>query len=319
MTKQRFLTVMIPIFLLAGPECKPTTETERQAEVALFVSQFETVAYTHSDLLSNFDMGELGQKDMHAVPVPPLALRLPFVVLAAGLRALGPTALQTLGQSYTAFALGAHDFKPPEGLGMFTSRDCYIGVASGNLRPDVTKVFNSVKTEFISGTAVWAWSIPPSEGYPREMNFYAAQIGSSYLLLTNDQQMFKDTASLLLSASAAPDEIPGWETFSTHNYWVYRSLNGIKTAKLADPKGITSDARVLTFFANIDKKRATVQVHVEAKAADTMPNGLPASKWIQYHRAGPGTWEATIPLVQEPSAISALYQIFGYFGFGVVL
>jgi hypothetical protein len=44
---------------------------------------------------------------------------------------LGPDALTTLNTNYSGVLVGAKGFKPPEGLGMFSSQDCYIGL----LRP----------------------------------------------------------------------------------------------------------------------------------------------------------------------------------------
>ena len=129
--------------------------------------------------------------------------------------------------------------------------------------------------------------------------------------------MFSDVERSLLSAGTAPGGIPGWETLSTHDYWVYRPLP--KATKLPYLDRIAPGARALTFFADIDKKQSHIQVYTSDKSENTMPDGLPASKWAQYHRMDPGIWEATIPLDQAATSVGALYEIIAYFGFGVVL
>ena len=162
------------------PQCNAATPPEVRAEAVLF-NQFETVAYTRTDLLSGFDIRELDQDERHTIPELPFTLRLPFVTLVGGLRALGSTALRVLGQSYTAFAVGAKNFTPPHGFGIFNSQACYIGIAERGAQLNLVSVFSQAKSDVIAGTRAWVWSIPPSEGHPVVTTFYAAQIADLYL------------------------------------------------------------------------------------------------------------------------------------------
>ncbi len=98
--------------------------------------------------------------------------------LATGIHASGPGTIRILEQSYTAFTVGAKDFTPPQGLGIFTSHDCYIGIARRGPKPDLVSVFNLAKPDFIAGARVWSWSIPPFEGYPRSTFFMLPKLPS---------------------------------------------------------------------------------------------------------------------------------------------
>ena len=110
----------------------------------------------------------------------------------------------------------------------------------------------------------------------------------------------------------------GWDVFSRHSYWIYRPVrNATGPVNLA---AIMPDAHALAYFADIDNKQASVQTYISDMATKAMPDGLPGSKLIQHQRVAPGIWEATISLIEEdPTIINVLYQIFAYFGFGVVL
>ena len=317
MKGQQLLAVLILIAcLLRSPKCNAETLPDVRAQ-AVLLRQFETVAYVHTDLLANYETRDLGQGDTNGAPNLSLALRLPFVPLVAGFRALGPGTVRTLEQSYPAFFVGAKDFRPPEGFGMFSSSDCYIGIAKRGTQPDIVSVFSQAKPDFVAGTRVWVWSIPPSEGFPKPTFYYAAQIAESFLLIANDQQIFSNAARELISSETLPIGIPGWKTFSSHDYWAYRPLS--RTTAVGQLGRAASGARALTFFADIDKRESRVQMYVSDEITETMPNDLPASKVVQYRRVASGIWQATIPLVEGQVTTDALYQIFYYLGFGVVL
>ena len=317
MTKQWFLIGIMFIFCPLGTlNCTAATVQEMRAEAVLF-RRFDTVAYTHADLLVDYDIRELDQSKRHVATDLPLSLRLPFVYLVGGLRILGPNALSTLSQSYTAFAVGATDFRPPEGLGMFSSHNCYIGVMNGGPHPNLDSIFSSAKAKFLDGMPVWVWSAPPYEGQPRTTTFYAAQVANSYLLLANDQGVFSDVLSALRSSTDVSISLPGWEAVSAHDYWLYQSLSQIPNSRIRG--GDRARAPALTFFADVNKRESSVLVYLTDTTMNNTPDGLPASKLCHYQHVAAGIWQANLRLAQEPTTVSALYQILAAFGFGVVL
>ena len=82
---------------------------------------------------------------------------------------------------------------------------------------------------------------------------------------------------------------------------------------------MSSGLQTLSFFADRDSDDSHVQVYVSDDGTGNIPNQLPASEAIRYERAARGVWQATIPLDEGPAKTDALYQLFYYFGFGVVL
>lgn len=248
-----------------------------------------------------------------SAPNLPIALRLPFVELIGGLRRLGPNVMNDLVQNYADFLVGAKGFMPPEGIGMVSSKECYIGI----LRPEGHSIlaFNSGQAhhETIDGNDVWTWSAPPYEGYPRATTFYAAEIPNGYLVLGNDLAEFNRAMQTLINKHDFPANI-GWEPSSPSKYWIYRSVRGREATQIDE----RSNAVLLKFVID-----SAMQSHIEIDTSSNLSklhsSGLPASETLHYLLKGIGTWQAEVPMSRDPATTTALFKVFSAFGFAVVL
>jgi hypothetical protein len=297
--------------------CHAQTDTETHAASVLF-KQFETVAYTRTDFLPSLDKDDPNENDGLS------DMRFPFLGLLGGLKSLGPNTIRDFKKSYSAVLVGAKDFVGPSGLGMVSSRMCYIGILRGSEQPVIESDFRQTAKESIDGRQVWTMSMPPYEGHPQQTEFYAAQIGSSYFVLTNDRQVFLEaTRSLTSAESSTPQSITvsGWETFSTHKYWAYRLFrrSGVINLDAAGMKYLTPDVISLSFFADVDKGESFIQVLSSDTSMKTIPRILPESALNPPQPQGAGIWQTAIPLSNVDTGTYPLFRVFYCFGFGLAL
>lgn len=181
-------------------------------------------------------------------------------------------------------------------------------------------VFRRASLESIGGRQVWSWSISPTEGSSEPRRFYAAQIGDSYLLLTNNRDDFLEMVNILTSETfrQIPIGISGWDTFSTYGYWMYRSLRkgvGIDpgTASMTD---LTPDVTALFFCADVGTRKGLIRVFSADESMKTVPKIRPAPQLGRLKPQGTGIWQATIPLSKDEAASEALFHVFNDLGFG---
>ena len=321
MTKRRRLLVAVallafplPGYLVGHAETKPET----RAASVLF-KHFETVAYARTDLLSRLDAYDLN-KDVDSLA----NLRLPFLELIGGLRFLGSNAERNVEKSYSAFLVGAKDFEGPEGLGAVSSHKCYVGMLEGSAQPDIEPDFRQASYESIDGRQVWTWSIPAYEGHPRPTKFYAAQIASSYFVMTNNREDFREAVHALASAESSQTTSMGvsdWESLSAHNYWVYRLIrrSGVVSSEATGIEDLTPDMISLAFSADIDKRTGLVRILSSDKSMKAIPKVFRASELNHFQSLEPGIWRETISLSKDEAGFDALFEVFYRFGFGVAL
>src|SRR5271170_3574346 len=265
-----FIALQLPGCLTVHAEAGPET----RAASVLF-KQYETVVYTNASLLSDLNARDF-TKDVDSLA----NLKLPFIELLGGLKALGPNTEKDVEKSYSAFLVGAKNFVGPEGLGMFHSRTCYIGVLEGATQSALEPDFRKASYEFIGGRRVWIWSISPDEGYSKPTKFYAAQIAGLYFVMTNNREDFEEAANALTVAEnskPASISVSGLETFRTHKYWAYRLIrrSGIINSDTAGIRNPTPEVVALTFFADVDQRESFIQVISPDKAMKTIPKVVP--------------------------------------------
>jgi hypothetical protein len=317
--RRLFAAVALIAFHLFGPLTGHAETGPKTRAASVLFKRFETVAYARTDFLSNLDIRNFGE-DVDSLG----DLRFPFIELIGGLHGLGPNAGRDVGKGYSAFLAGAKDFAGPEGLGMVSSRTCYIGMVEGGAQPDIEPDFRQASYESIDGRQVWTWSMPPYEGYPRPTKFYAAQIAGSYFVMTNNREDFQEAVNALTSAEnseSASISAPGWETFSAHKYWVYRLFrrSGVVNSDAAGIRDLTPDVIALTFFADVDKRESFLRVLSSDKSVKTAPKIFRAAELNHFQPLEPGIWQATIPLSKDEAGFDALFEVFYRFGFGVAL
>lgn len=318
MTKlTRFASLLCLLYScsLGHSDWKASIQSAKKGE-SILSNQYETVAYIHASFLSHFEPSKANTTQDHPSQTLPLALRLPFVELVGGLRSLGPSTESIVEGNYQNFLVGAKDFTPPSGLGMFDYRACYIGISERGSQPDIATVFEKAQMTSIAGAHVWTWSVPPAEGHPEPFKFYATQVADRYFLMTNGEQAFSDaftelTSSKRLSTNAI------LEALQTHEYWVYRQIRpgGAGEGK----SNVPSNAFAITFFADINAKQTYFEVHKSNHAPKTVSTDLPMANLIHYQQIRPGIWQASIPLTEDPASTNAFYQAMYYLGFGVAL
>ncbi|MBV9180918.1 MAG: hypothetical protein JO356_06365, partial [Acidobacteria bacterium] len=192
MQQSRFAVIALVAFgALWGHSC-PAELTPRQTRAAsVLFRQFETVVYTKGRFLLHLDAQQTNENDAET------NLWVPFLELIAGLRALGPSTANDVLANYDAVLLGAAEFRSPAGLGAVSSQKCYIAVTEHGSHHNLAAQFRGAQDEAIEGREVWTWSIPPYEGHPQSTKFYAAQISSTYFMVTNNQRDFHDALSAL--------------------------------------------------------------------------------------------------------------------------
>lgn len=255
---RRIDLVVMLVFCSLGQSGDAQTSQETRAAFVL-LSQLETVAYARSDFLFSPDAFDLSRVD------PENNLRFPFIELIGGIKALGPNTGSNLAKFYRGYLVGAKDFgfgtsAKPDELGMVGSRQCFVGILEGGPQPNLEREFSQTSHVTMSGVQVWSWSIPPSENESEPTTYYAAQIGSSYLVIANDRQVFQDAANALrrtLSSKPRSITVFGWETFSKYNYWIYRLSRraGVIDPESAGISDLSQDVSAITVF--YERRRKT--------------------------------------------------------------
>lgn len=310
----------IVLCTLACPKCY--TQTNSQIRVASLLStQFETLVYTKSELLASAD--EINRSaNASRLKMNEQTLRLPFLELIGGLSALGPTTVNNLKRSYSGVFIGAKDFISPEGIGMVSSRNCYIALARSGTQQDIVSDSHKAQQQVSNGRQVWTWSLPPFEGHPTSTDFYATNLDGLYFVMANDRRTFEEVAEKLTSAETSdtftlPNSASAWKTFSKHDYWAYRLFkrNGVKDTTAAGLTNATSNALALAFFTDSYQKESTIQVFTSDKSPFAFLPSLPNP----FQPSGVGVWKATIPLSNDESGKDALVEVLYYIGFGLFL
>lgn len=295
--------------LLGCSLCEGVTPEEMRA-LSLLFDQFDTVSYTNTALLSGFEARDAKKRKELAAAEPPFALRVPFLTLAAALHPLGADAVRSLGQDYSAFAAGARDFTPPQGgLGVWNARACFIGISHKKTHDGISRVFGPAKVQLMDGLPAWTWSIPPYEGNPKTTVFYAAQVGDSYFVLANDEQVFRDIRDRLSTWKKPLERITGLEKFSESSYWSYRR-----------GPGTIQGAKVLVFLADAERMKASVLVYAGSSTPERTKESLPSSRHVRYEHIEPDLWRGTFGLSQdEPNLSSILFGVLYHLGFAINL
>ena len=301
-----------------GPDTGTDAGSRARAASVLF-PQFESVGYAATDVLSQLDKPIA--PNTGADQVLPISLRLPFFQLLLGLNTLGTDALTTLNNNYSGVLVGAKGFKPPEGLGIFSSQDCYIGLLRPGRHSIIETDLNQSGSQTIDGQKVWTWTVPPYEGYPYTTTYYIADIEHSYFVMGNDLTAFRATMRQLSQGTEDDSKISDPDALSDKAYWAYRSLRWNKVKHDTDPAGPASQMTTVVMKFTADFGTMTGQLEADSTDPDlqTDTKQLPASEIFHYERKAPGTWQATVPIAKDPTSTTALYTVASVFGFGVVL
>lgn len=308
--------VMVTVFALTSAAERESAEL--RATSALF-SRFETVFRAGSGLLSI-----IGPYDGLSEPYSN-SLRIPFSFSIAALDELGQDVrLGVLAKAH-AVLIGTKDYRAPVGFGMVRSQTCTVVVFSRGEADSVRDFFRRAKSSIAGDLLVWRWSASLGEfgeGDPRPSTIYAAQVGDSYLLLSNDLRELQGLASeLIVPGRTFPSlsEMRGWEGLNPHAIWGYRRYR--HTAPLAfDPgalRGVALTAQALTFFLDPKSKSGVLRLFSSAAEDVTAENLSSGVLFPPFRALGPGIWQTTFPLEGDERSAERVGQMLGLFGFGI--
>ena len=310
------IALMLIAFLLSGCTRSVAGSIEQQRAASALFDQYETVFYAKSDLLS----GSGGYKQLSQQGAN--ALRVPFANLLQGLDPLGKQVSADIFENADAALVGAKDFRapsgPPPNLGGVQSNLCYIILLNKRSSFDLRKVASKSGLMSSAGGSAWKWSAPPSEGHPQPYTFYAAQVASSYVLISNNADDLGAISAKLSATSAAPnlEGIRDWATLSQHEVWGYRRYRHTEENKTAaGTSEVTPDAQALSFFADPKQKAGVLRLFsATAGTADKMnaTGAIPP-----FRSTGSSVWETTIPLTGDQKTSEQMFAAMGWFGFGV--
>jgi hypothetical protein len=277
-----------------------------QAQAFLF-QHFETVGHVNAAALERFDLQEkIPENALNSGTPMPLAWRLPYALLVAGLRGLGSNTLAVIAEAYPAFYLGAKNFQPPRGLGVSTSLNCYVAVSREGVGRKLDSVFKGAKVRVFGKAIVWEWSLPPYEGHPESTTFYAAHIINHYLVVCNRPELV-ESAVLRVPISKPEVDLPDWFTFRNYEYWLHRRSPDIP------------HARSIILVADFAARGGRIIVALEPGHLRIRNFTLPMSNQIRFEEISSAVWEAKVPVGDDVAALGALLTTFAYFGYGVAL
>lgn len=321
-TRVGVLHILLVIVLLGCARVQSADRTYQTLAAAALFEQFETVAYSSANLLSD-------SRDYYRLPTQVRSpLRLPFYFFLSSLDSLGGKAKTDVLGSADAVLVGAKDFRPPDGLGPVRSQRCYIVVLRRRSAFNLRKYFRQEPVSTTGGVPTWNWSVKLGEFGeldPRPSSLYAAQIGNSYLLVSNNLKELQVMAGRLSSQN--PDgrilgEIRDWQIVSQHEVWGYRRYRHTevvdKTA--AGMAYVTPEAQALIFMFDREKNSFTLRLFCvpgeERTPANINATGLFGRlKWFSG-----GVWERTVPLVGDfvdpEETLERLSAVMGMLGFG---
>jgi len=288
---------------------------------AVLQDEFETVFYLKANLLSgSAPNSRLSGRDTRY-------LQLPFAYLSQGFDSLRPGVSDTILQKSDAVLVGAKDFQPPPGLGIVSSKRCYVIILDNHTVFNLGVYFQQSPVVSAANSRVWKWSATLGEfgeGDPRPSSLFATQLGSSYLVVTNDLVELQNVATKLAAPGnepQAPNDLRDWATVSSHEVWGYRRYRHeeVMNREAAGLSFVSPGANSLIFFADLDKKSATIRLlcSIEDESTATKINDramLPPLK-----SSGPEMWETMVPLSGDEESFERIFAVMDLFGFGVYI
>lgn len=311
---------MLVAFLLFGCARKATANAaDQQRAASIMLDQFETVFYANGDLLS----GAGGYKGLSQQEAN--TLRAPFGSLLQGIDAVGKPASKEVLDSASGVLVGAKDFRGPSGppphLGDVQSQSCYVIVLRSGNTFDLGKVLGKSGAVSHADASTWKWSAPGTEGHPEPHQFYATQVASSYVLISNDLDNLHQVSAQLSSNDRALNlsGIRDWQSISQHEVWGYRTYRHSEgeNKDAAGTVNVEPDAQALAFFFDAQKKAGVLRLFSPtASTADKM-NGT--NLLSPFRATGSGVWETVVPLTEGQQSSDQMFVVVSWFGFGAYI
>jgi hypothetical protein len=315
------ISVLVAVLSTFLSGCGRGQAAKRESHVAsALLAQFESVIYEEPSLLARSGAYRgLSEGEANT-------LRFPFVYLRGALESIGSsTYADLLGNSEGAL-VGAKDFRPPVGLGAVRSQRCYVVILKPRSAFDFRKYFHKGAVASAAGMPVWNWTAKLNEfgeNDPKPSSLYAAQVGQSYALVSNDLSELQLLAANLRSPSdelQVPEGVRNWSSLSRHDVWGYRryahaSVTDRMAAGMAD---IGPGAEALAFFLDLHRKAIAVRLYLNPPTDERTVAMINSQATLPpLHPTGSGVWETDILLSGNEQALERTFIVIGLFGFAV--
>jgi hypothetical protein len=302
---------------LSGPSA--AGETNGTHAAAVLLDNFETVFFAAPTMLSD-------SPDDVRSGFP----REPFGFLFAGLDAVGPQFRTDLLDHSEAIFVGAKDFHPPLGLGRVQSTRCYIVVLGRNSKFQLAKYFKKAGVATaIKGAPVWYWSAELQEfgeSDPRPSALFVAQIGESYILISNKLEEELGISEKLVSTSDDAKifaEVQEWSEVKKHDFWGYRKYRHGATPdairRFDGTDHITPATEALIVYMDLKKQSGVLRL-LSSNPKDSAPRNLDGTHLLPpFKPAGSAAWETAFPLTGGGQFADSANSVLWLFGWGVLV
>ena len=317
------LLMLIWSLLIVSPAIA-ATDNEQRAAAALF-ARYETIFYTNADLSS--PLTPYKGLSRHAAG----SLAIPFGELPAALDLLNKHASSEILGNADAVLIGARDFIPPRGAGSagHPGLFCFIVVFGKQPTPSLAKFFTQTPATTGAAAPTWKWVADLYEGEPA-VSYYAAQVGLSYLVFSNDDKEIQEVARKLVSSddpSRTLSTVRDWSFVGQHEYWGYRFIRriGLVEKDLAGLDEFLPGVEAIAFCADINQKAGVMRLLGSQGTKRAVPNlnkriaDETARSPMSFQPGTAGVWDAPFSLSGGQVAMAKLWVIMSFFGYPIVI
>ncbi len=190
--------------------------------------------------------------------------------------------------------------------------------------PDFGKYFTQTPSSPAAGAHVWKW-VADIYDIPPALTFYATQVGSSYLVLSNDDKDLQKVAAELASSddpSKTLSTVRDWSFVSQHEYWGYRFIRrkGLNGKDLAGLDQFLPGVEAIEFWIDVKQKAGVMRLLGSAGTKRAVPQlnkriADEASGSMSFQPQSPGVWDAPISLSGGQLAMGKIWEIMDFFGY----
>jgi hypothetical protein len=309
------------VILLSGCGRESDARARELAAASALFGRFETVYYARTRLFWEVPNGLSRVTTDFLVD--------PFWHLQKVLRALGSAVpADVLGRG-EAVLVGAKDFRSPNGLGPVYSRRCYVIVLGNRSTVDLRKHLPVNAVTSAESLPIWSWKAKLGEfgeNDRRDSSIYAAQIGRSYVVVSNDLDELRTVIARLASPGKDSEVSSGshdWDHVTRSEVWGYRRYRhaDVVNRDAAGMAGVAVGTEALVFYLDASRKSAVLRLPASAGSAATAAylNTRNSYYMLRWRQADGETWEAPIALVGNEKATDQLFLVLGLFGFATYL
>jgi len=323
----RNLTLLILALSLANARpafAANATDKNLRAAASLF-ARYETIFYTNTDLSTPLTIFKGLSRPAAS------SLSIPFGQLPSGLDLLNKHASSEILGNADAVLMGARNFVNPRAAGSagYPAFFCFVVVYGKQPIPNFAKYFTQTPSPPAGAPPVWKW-VADIYGIPPVFTFYATQVGTSYLVISNDDKDLQKVAADLASStdpSKTLNTVRDWPLISQHEYWGYRFFRrkGLDRKDLAELDKDMPGVEAVELYVDIPRKAGMMRLlgsSTSKPAVATMnksfaadPSGTP----LAFKPQTPDTWNAPFSLAGGQTAMGKLWAILAYFGYEIII